>query len=72
MMVVLKLPIVSLCLVVWWAVRAEPRELEPAEVAVPVVPEPPSSRPRARGRPHGRPQRGPGGRRARDRTGARR
>ena len=25
MMVILKLPIVYLCLVVWWAVRAEPR-----------------------------------------------
>lgn len=31
MLVILKIPVVYLCLVVWWAVRAEPR---PAEGAV--------------------------------------
>jgi hypothetical protein len=30
MIVILKIPIVYLCLVVWWAVRAEPEPLEPA------------------------------------------
>ena len=30
MIVILKIPIVSLCLVVWWAVRSEPEPLEPA------------------------------------------
>lgn len=64
MMVILKLPIVYVCLVVWWAIRAEPRPLEGA--ALPVVPEndPRGStrRPGARtgpGRrgPHGRPVR---------------
>jgi hypothetical protein len=30
MMVILKIPIVYLCLVVWWAIRAEPRPLEGA------------------------------------------
>ena len=35
MIVILKIPIVYLCLVVWWAVRAEPRPLEGA--ALPAV-----------------------------------
>jgi hypothetical protein len=30
MIVILKIPIVYLCWVVWWAVRAEPEPLEPA------------------------------------------
>jgi hypothetical protein len=30
LMFVLKIPIVYLCLVVWWAIRAEPRPLEGA------------------------------------------
>ena len=30
MLVILKIPVVYLCLVVWWAIRAEPRPLEPA------------------------------------------
>lgn len=30
MMVILKIPVVYLCLVVWWAVKAEPRPLEGA------------------------------------------
>ncbi|MEX2211551.1 MAG: hypothetical protein WD689_07290 [Gaiellaceae bacterium] len=32
MMVILKIPVVYICLVVWWAVRAEPRPLEGAVV----------------------------------------
>ena len=39
MLIVLKIPIVYLCLVVWWAIRAEPRPLEGARV-VPAEPEP--------------------------------
>ena len=39
MLVILKIPIVYLCLVVWWAIRAEPRPLEGARV-VPAEPEP--------------------------------
>jgi hypothetical protein len=63
MMVVLKLPIVYLAVVVYWAVRAEPREFEAA--LLPVAddagpPSPPvrwrSRRPR-RGGPHGSPTR---------------
>jgi hypothetical protein len=63
MMVILKLPIVYLCLVVWWAVRSENRPLEGA--ALPVAPEsdPRGSASRARRPgprrpgPHGRPMR---------------
>jgi hypothetical protein len=62
MMLVLKLPIVYLGVVCWWAIRAEPRPLEPA--LLPVRPEgrpwSPLSRqprrPRRRG-PHGGPER---------------
>jgi hypothetical protein len=39
MLVVLKIPIVYLCLVVWWAIRAEPHPLEGARV-VAAEPEP--------------------------------
>ncbi|TMK93620.1 MAG: hypothetical protein E6G42_06100 [Actinobacteria bacterium] len=63
MLVILKIPIVYLCLVVWWAVKSEPRPLEGA--ALPAsLPEDPSGRgwrfspdrPRRRG-PHGGPAR---------------
>jgi hypothetical protein len=30
MLVILKIPVVYLCLVVWWAIRAKPAPLEPA------------------------------------------
>jgi hypothetical protein len=30
MLVILKIPVIYLCLVVWWAVRARPAPLEPA------------------------------------------
>ena len=60
LMLVLKLPIVYLIAVVWWAVRAEPEPPEPALLPVTVEPEPepsggrrPARRPR-RGGPHGR------------------
>lgn len=32
MLVILKIPIVYLCVVVWWAIRAEPRPSEPVAV----------------------------------------
>jgi hypothetical protein len=35
MLVLLKIPIVYLCMVVWWAIRAEPRDEQPA-ASVPV------------------------------------
>jgi hypothetical protein len=43
MLVILKIPVVYLCWVVWWAVRAEPEPLEgaPVSVAVPAGPQPP-------------------------------
>jgi hypothetical protein len=63
MMLVLKLPIVYVGLVCWWAIRAEPKPLEPALLpAAPVEPLGPRAwrrvvRPRRRG-PHGGPVRG--------------
>jgi hypothetical protein len=60
MLVILKIPVVYLCVVVWWAIRSEPRPLEPAATTARVEPEPPPgwrfSRPRPR-----RPDRGPHG-----------
>jgi hypothetical protein len=56
MMVILKIPIVYLCLVVYWAVKAEPEPPEPARLLVDAAdlePRPPW-RPRPR-----RPRRGP-------------
>jgi hypothetical protein len=61
MMLVLKLPIIYLGLVCWWAIRAEPRPEEAA--LLPVEPEPgppwsPLGKPRRRpGGPRGRPER---------------
>ena len=62
MLVILKIPVVYLCAVVWWAIRAEPRPLEGAGVAVRLEPRP--ATPPAcdwRGR-HVRPRRPRGGR----------
>ena len=58
LLLILKIPLIYLCLVVWWAIRAEPRGEEPASVtAVTDTPSPPSpptapvgTRPRV---PHG-------------------
>jgi hypothetical protein len=69
LLLILKIPLVYLCLVVWWAIRAEPappEPLEPALVTAPLQPDPKpgwrflrrSSRPRQPRRgPHGSPQR---------------
>jgi hypothetical protein len=59
MMLILKIPIVYLILVVYWAVRAEPKPPEPA--LLPAVPDPEPERPSpwvARRRPPRRPSRG--------------
>ena len=40
MLVVLKIPVVYLCAVVWWAIRAEPRPLEGAGVVASLGPAP--------------------------------
>jgi hypothetical protein len=55
LLLILKIPLIYMCLVVWWAIRAEPRDEEPASVAaVTDTPSPPTapvgSRPRV---PHG-------------------
>jgi hypothetical protein len=64
MMLVLKLPIIYVGLVCWWAIRAEPKPLEPALLPA-VLPDElgpagpwrrPRSRPRTPG-PHSRPVR---------------
>lgn len=65
MLVILKIPVIYLCLVVRWAVRARPAPLEPALQRVPVEIDPRPgwrfldmrARPSKRG-PHGAPGRG--------------
>jgi hypothetical protein len=63
MLLILKIPIIYLGLVVWWAVRAEPAPLEPALLPVVAEIDPkPGWQPRTRlhrpGRgPHGAPRR---------------
>ena len=58
-MLVLKLPIIYLIAVVWWAVRAEPEPPEPALLPVAAEPEPePDLDPSGRRRPARRPRRG--------------
>ena len=60
MLVILKIPVIYLCLVVWWAVRAKPLPLEPALKPVSTEPDP---RPgwRFSRTPPRRPRRGPHG-----------
>lgn len=64
MLVILKIPVVYLCAVVWWAVRAEPRPPEPAlnPARLPEL-EPCPWASRTRGRPRPAPCRGGGSRR---------
>ena len=69
LLVILKIPIIYLACVVWWAIRSEPappEPMEPALVTAPLEPDPRtgwrflrrSARPRpTRGGPHGSPQR---------------
>jgi hypothetical protein len=62
LMLIMKIPIAYLCLVVWWAVKAEPRPFEGAAIVARLEPEPPL-RPAWRRRfgprpgPHGGPAR---------------
>jgi hypothetical protein len=64
MLVILKLPVVYLCWVVWWAIHAEPLPLEGAALPAEVEPDSPFAWWRRRGRrgprrdgPHGAPTR---------------
>ncbi|MGH3070653.1 MAG: hypothetical protein ACRDNB_00095 [Gaiellaceae bacterium] len=41
MLVILKIPVVYLCAVVWWAIRAEPQQQEGAGRLAPVLPRDP-------------------------------
>ena len=67
LMLILKLPILYVCGVVWYAIRAEPRPPEPAIVPAELRPGPPPHHTSSRirrlrgGRPHGRPIRRPYG-----------
>ena len=62
LMVIMKIPILYLCWVVYWAIKSEPRPEQPAALVAPADgAEPPPWRPRQRPRrlgPHGRPARG--------------
>jgi hypothetical protein len=63
LMVILKIPIVYLCWVVYWAIKAEPKPEEPETARVLAAYDPTPPRPRRRGparpvRPHGGPARG--------------
>jgi hypothetical protein len=40
MLVILKIPVVYLCVVVWWAIKAEPEPLEGAACLATLSPEP--------------------------------
>lgn len=59
MLVILKIPIVYLCAVVWWAIRAKPEPLEPALRPAELDPDRPGWR--FRGRRPLVPRRGPRG-----------
>jgi hypothetical protein len=61
LMVIMKIPILYLCWVVYWAIKAEPRNEEPVATMVGSDDDPPAWRPRSGPRrpagPHGRPTR---------------
>jgi hypothetical protein len=64
MLVILKIPVVYLCAVVWWAIRAEPEPLEGAARLAEIEPRAPRAwwrrrlgRGPRRGGPHGAPTR---------------
>jgi hypothetical protein len=60
LMLIMKIPILYLCWVVYWAIKAEPQRDEPATARVPNDDGPEGWRPRTRPRrpgPHGRPTR---------------
>ena len=62
MLILLKIPLVYLCMVVWWAIRAEPRDERPT-VAVRVTDTPDPGAPTLRWRSAPRGPRPAGGRR---------
>lgn len=57
MLVILKIPIVYLCVVIWWAITAEPSRPDPAAVAVVADTPPAGGPPRRRGPARRRPAR---------------
>lgn len=65
MLVILKIPVLYLCAVVWWAIKAEPRPLAGAHVGVPLDPPPGCDWKRRNGPRRSGPRGGRGGRLAR-------
>jgi hypothetical protein len=63
MLVILKIPIVYLCVVIWWAITAEPSHPDPTEVAVVADTPPAGGAPWRRGPVRPRPARPHTGRR---------
>ncbi len=59
LLVVLKIPVLYLCAVVWWAIRAEPRHEQPAALAGAAAAEPSGPAWTRASRPRRRPPRGP-------------
>ena len=59
MLLVLKIPLIYLGFVVWWAIRAEPRPEEPAALVPAVADTPPGGVPHSPPGPRQRPGRGP-------------
>jgi len=60
LMVIMKIPILYLCWVVYWAIKSEPQHEEPVAASVPNDEGPSGWRPQRRPRrpgPHGRPTR---------------
>jgi hypothetical protein len=53
MLVILKIPIVYLCAVIWWAIKAEPSPPDPTEPAVVADTPPPGGSPRPHVPGHG-------------------
>ena len=73
LLVILKIPIVYLCAVIWWAIKAEPKPEEPSALVRAGYPDlgDPSWKRSPVSRPRRRPPRGPVRRPAARRTAAR-
>ncbi len=59
LLVILKIPVLYLCAVVWWAIRAEPRREQPAALAGVAAAGPGGPAWTRASRPRRRPPRGP-------------
>jgi hypothetical protein len=57
MLVLLKIPMIYICVVIWWAIKAEPTPTDLDQAPVVDDTPPPGGPPRRRSRPHRRPLR---------------